>query len=776
MRRLVIILASLCPALALGAAASTPAPRGEEIYRTLCVECHGPNGEGVAGKADDPLHGNLGIDALADRIERTMPEDNEDACVGPDARAVAAYIHHAFYSEEARLERQPARQDLVRLTVPQFRASVADLVFSFRGNPGDLPGTERGLKGHYFGLRGFNGKAELEGRDRFEQVDPGIAFDFGTGVPPLPEGKEFPAADEFSIRWEGALLAPRTGEYEFVLKTRNGAMLWVNDHLRDGGQLIDAWVAADNQERTVSAKRFLLGGRAYPVRLEFFKYKEARAAVSLWWKPPHGVLEPVPARVLLPRWQHETCVLDTPFPADDRSAGYERGTSVSREWFDAVTAAAQAAAEHVVAHADELARTKPGAPDRESKIQSFGIDFLERAYRTSFTPEERERHRAARFPEGQRPELSLKRLVLFALTSPRFLYPSVSEPEGGYGVASRLALALWDSVPDARLRDLAAKGQLATPEQVGKEAWRMLHDLRARAKMAAFFDHWLELERAHHVTKDRERFPEFTPEVLADLRVSLELFLEDAVWGESSDYRRLLLAEHLFLNDRLGRLYGAPTEAGGESGPAAIGAFRKVALAGQGRSGVVTHPYLLSVFAYHDNTSPIHRGVFLTRNIVGLRLKPPPEAIEFEDSRFDPDLTMREKVTELTRAKNCMGCHATINPLGFSLEHFDAIGRWRTTEKNRPIQADGAFVDAAGEQITLTGARDLARHAAASPAAHRTLVAQLFDHVAKQPVQAYGPGTADRLRDAFAGSGFQLRNLLVDIAVTVARDDAPPES
>jgi len=772
MRLLVSIFCLVFTAFVAAESSFTPSPRGAEIYRTLCVECHGPRGEGVRGKADDPLHGNLGIDALADRIERTMPEDNEDACVGPDARAVAAYIHHAFYSEEARLALQPARRDFARLTVPQFRASVADLIFSFRGNPGDLPGPERGLKAYYHGQRGFNGKKELEGRDRFEQVDPQVAFDFGTALPPLPEGKEFAAPDEFSIRWEGTILAPRTGEYEFVLKTRNGAMLWVNDHLREG-QLIDAWVAQNNEAREASGKRFLIGGRAYPIRLEFFKYKEAQASISLWWKPPHGVLEPVPSRVLVPRWQHETCVLDTPFPADDRSAGYERGTSVSREWFDAVTTAAQAAAEHVVAHVDELARTKPGDPERDAKIRTFGIEFLERAHRTSFSPEERERQRTARFPDGQRTELSLKRLVLFALTSPHFLYPSASEPDGGLGVASRLSLALWDSVPDARLRDLAAKGQLSTPEQIRKEAWRMLYDLRARAKMAAFFEHWLELDRAHHVTKDRERFPDFTPEILADLRVSLELFLEDAVWGDSSDYRHLLLAEHLFLNDRLARLYGASAETGGEATSPASGEFRKVALPEQARSGVVTHPFLLSVFAYHDNTSPIHRGVFLTRNIVGLRLKPPPEAIEFEDSRFDPNLTMREKVTELTRAKTCMGCHATINPLGFSLEHFDAVGRWRTTEKNRPIRADGAFVDAAGEQITLRGAQDLARHAAASPAAHRTFVAQLFDHVAKQPAPAFGPATADRLRESFTHSGFKLRDLLVEIALTVALDESP---
>lgn len=183
---------------------------------------------------------------------------------------------------------------------------------------------------------------------------------------------------------------------------------------------------------------------------------------------------------------------------------------------------------------------------------------------------------------------------------------------------------------------------------------------------------------------------------------------------------------------------------------------------------MVTHPYLLTSFAYHDNTSPIHRGVFLTRHIVGMRLKPPPEAIKFEDSRFDPHLTMREKVTELTRNQSCMGCHATINPLGFSLEHFDAIGRWRAREKDKPIVSKGEFIDSTGAEVKLSGARDLAVYAAESPVAQAGFVAQLFDHVAKQPVEAYGPETLDRLWVSFTRSGFKIRDLLVEMAVTQA--------
>jgi hypothetical protein len=121
--------------------------------------------------------------------------------------------------------------------------------------------------------------------------------------------------------------------------------------------------------------------------------------------------------------------------------------------------------------------------------------------------------------------------------------------------------------------------------------------------------------------------------------------------------------------------------------------------------GIITHPFLLSMLSYHKSSSPIHRGVFLTRNVLGRFLKPPPQAIEFKEDRFDPALTMREKVTQLTNA-GLHGLPVTINPLGFTLENFDAVGRFRTVRK----QADQSLTDTSpsdGETVKLTGPRDL---------------------------------------------------------------------
>src|SRR5688500_19947428 len=119
----------------------------------------------------------------------------------------------------------------------------------------------------------------------------------------------------------------------------------------------------------------------------------------------------------------------------------------------------------------------------------------------------------------------------------------------------------------------------------------------------------------------------------------------------------------------------------------------------------IPRPLTSTLFPYTTLFRSIHRGVFLTRNIVGRALKPPIMAIEFMDGRFDPSLTMREKVSELTRPAACQSCHSVINPLGFSLENYDAVGRYRTTDNNKPVNTTGEYPTAAGKVVRRNGAR-----------------------------------------------------------------------
>ncbi|HMO66991.1 MAG TPA: DUF1592 domain-containing protein, partial [Verrucomicrobiota bacterium] len=459
-------------------------------------------------------------------------------------------------------------------------------------------------------------------------------------------------------------------------------------------------------------------------------------------------------------------VAGTPSPPDDRSVGYERGTSVSKEWHAATTRAALDVAGQVVERLDAFSGSRERDADRREKLGAFAAALAERAFRRPLTPGLRELFVEQPFAADVPPEVAVKRAVMLVLHSPRFLFPDLGAVPDDHAVAARLALALWDSLPDDALRTAAAAGGLRTAEQVRTHARRMMSDPRAKAKLREFFDHWFMVHEAADLTKDAKAYPGFNAAIAADLRKSLEAFVEHVVWSGSSDYRHLLLSEEIFLNPRLAEYYGAPA-------PAA-GGFVPVKFDPAERAGILTHPFLLAAFSYPQASSPIHRGVFLTRNVMGRFLKPPPQAIAFEDDRFDPTLTMREKVTELTSKPACMSCHVTINPLGFALENFDATGRWRTTDNSKPVDAASDYVTADGETIRLRGARDLAEHAAADDSARRGFVRQLFQFTVKQPPAAYGADTLAELEAAFRDDGWHIRNLLVEIAVIAARHAGPP--
>ena len=746
--------------IGLLASVAMAAPDGRAIYQELCVSCHGPNGEGVADKVDEPLYGRRSIAALAKYIDREMPEDEAEKCQGEDALAVATWIHGAFYSQEARARLHPPRIELARLTNEQYRQSAADLLGSFGGRPGRFEGG--GLQARYFNAE----KMEKEKDKLVERIDGQVVLD-AAAMDAIPNLKR----DSFSVTWSGSLLAPDGGDYGLRLVTENGAKVFLNAEAGGKGReevpLIDGWVSRGTAPREEEARVFLTGGRAYPLRIQYLCYGQKSASLRFEWKPPGGVWELVPAGNLSKAWVPPVAVVATVFPPDDASHGYERGTAVSREWHEAVVRAAAEVAAGSLPVIDRLAGVGKDGADRTHKLREFCERFAERAFRRPL--DEALRNSLLKEFEGVDPETATRRVIVRVLCSPRFLYPSLGGQAGGDpAVAAGLALVLWDSLPDEELRQAAREEKLRTPEQVEAQARRMLDDPRARHKLRGFFHHWLAFGEADRLAKDPQAYPGFDERLVADLRGSLERFVDDVVWSERSDYRELLLADFLFVNRRMADYYGIPaTEGDG---------FAKVAFPPDQRAGVFTHPYLLASLSYHKSSSPIHRGVFVTRNVLGRFLKPPPMAIEFMDDRFDPAMTMREKVTELTSKKSCMACHEMINPLGFSLENYDATGRWRVTDGGKPVNPMADYTTTDGEVIRLAGARDLAKHAASSAEASEGFVRQMFQHAVKQAPDAYGAGTLTRLQGEFAVGNYHVSNLLLRIATTAAMHGSKPPS
>jgi hypothetical protein len=734
---------------------------GEQIYKEQCARCHGATGEGTK-KYSQPLVGDKSVAGLASVIGKTMPEDDPGSCIGEEARRVATYISDTFYSPLAQARKNPPRLEFAHLTVRQYRNAIADVIGSFRQAP--RRDDRRGLHGEYFNARGFQGNKRL-----IYRLDPEVAFDFGT-VGPTREKEQDPFdPHQFCIRWEGSVSAPVTGVYEFIVRTEHGARLWVNDNRT---AVIDAWVKSGN-DLEYRAAVFLIAGGSYPLRLEFSKAKQGvddsdknknpppkKASIALLWKLPNRTPEVIPSRFLSPLRFPEVAAIETPFPPDDRSLGWERGTAISKEWEQATTEGAIETAAYVLAHLPELAGVAEGAKDRTQKLKEFGRKFAERAFRRPLTDEEKQLFIERQFEAAHDPDTAMKRVLLLVLKSPRFLYLETGSPSEPYAAASRLAFALWDAPPDQELLKAAATGKLATRDELNKQAERMLADPRARVKIREFLLAWLKVDQPRELAKDAKRFPGFDAALAADLRTSLELFLDDVVWSPDSDFRKLFLADDVYLNDRLATFYDTPLP------PAAD--FRKIKLNPEQRAGVLTHPYILATFAYSAETSPIHRGVFVGRGLLGIALRPPPDAFTPLAADLHPNLTTRERVALQTQPAACIICHGVMNPLGFALENFDAVGRYRVREKEKPIDASGHYETRAGELVKFTGARQLAEFLSKSEETQTAFVEQMFHYLVKQPTRAYGFNRPEELRKSFVQNGFNIRKLVVEMAVTAA--------
>lgn len=736
--------------------------RGEQIYKTMCASCHGDKGQGVADAYADPLIGDDSVGQLAKVVSDTMPEGEPEKCVAEDADAVAAYVHHAFYSEAAQIRNRPPRVMLARLTADQLRQSIADLYSRFEGLPN--PSEARGVRAVY-----FDGDRWKNENKKIERVDPVLDFDFGHESPGEGIGKE-----SFYIYWEGGIKADVTGRYDIVI---DSSCSFVFEFGKIGRDFIDNHVQSG--EKTEFRKAVTLtAGRVYPFKIDFIQRKRKTelppARFKLSWVPPHGVQEVIPTRNLVTERPPATFSLQTVLPADDRSYGFERGIAVNRQWDESTTAAALEFAQIAV---DELwpkyrREHKKDSNDNREQLRKFLANITETAFRAPLSDEQRAVYIDNQVEATEDDTEAIKRSVLATLKSPWFLYPTAnSQLSKSERAANRLALILFDSLPtEDRLIKAAREGKLDSEERLRKYVSEKISDYRVQAKTREFLYEWLNLTQFNEITKNSEAYPGFDAALVSDLRASLDAFLDEVVWSKDSDFRNFFSADWAFTTDRIAAFYGEqwkPAESGNDSKPA-YNELQRTAGEPNSRFGLLTHPYLMSALAYHDSTSPIHRGVFLIRFMLGRTLRPPAEAFSPLSPDLHPDLTTRERVQLQTSPESCQVCHSKINGLGFTLENFDAVGRYRESERSKPIDAGGEYDTRTGEHVAFAGPKELAEYLTSGEDAQRAFVSRAFQHFVKQPVAAYGPETLERLLKQFRESNFNIQQLLVEIAVVAS--------
>jgi Protein of unknown function (DUF1592)/Protein of unknown function (DUF1588)/Protein of unknown function (DUF1585)/Protein of unknown function (DUF1587)/Protein of unknown function (DUF1595)/Planctomycete cytochrome C len=285
------------------------------------------------------------------------------------------------------------------------------------------------------------------------------------------------------------------------------------------------------------------------------------------------------------------------------------------------------------------------------------------------------------------------------LVNPRFLFRIESDPPGvapqsayrlpDLQLASRLSFFLWSSIPDDELLDLATRGELSKPDVLEPQVRRMLTDRRSQSLVTNFADQWLRLRNLDSITPDLRLFPDFDDNLRQAFRRETELLVE-GVLREDRSVLDLLKSDHTYLNERLARHYGIPHVYGSR--------FRRVALGEDSqRGGLLRQGSILTVTSYATRTSPVIRGKWVLENLLGTPPPPPLANVPaLKDNTAASSLSVRERLAEHRKDAACAGCHRLMDPVGFALENFDAIGRWRTIEEGRPVDASGGLPDGNG--------------------------------------------------------------------------------
>ncbi len=294
-------------------------------------------------------------------------------------------------------------------------------------------------------------------------------------------------------------------------------------------------------------------------------------------------------------------------------------------------------------------------------------------------------------------EAGIESALQFILTSPEFLFRFEPDPTdlavgaayrlGDVALASRLAFFLWSSPPDDELINLASQGKLHQHEVLDQQVKRMLADSRSDALVDNFAEQWLFLRNLKNSSPDPQIFPDFDDNLRQAMREETKLFFQSMV-REDRSVLDLLNADYTFVNERLARHYGIPDIYGSQ--------FRRVALTSENRRGLLGQASILTVTSYPNRTSPVQRGKWILTNLLGIPPTPPPPNVPaLKENGDGKPLSLRERMEQHRADPVCAGCHKVMDPIGFALENFDAVGQWRTLDDGSPIDPSGTLYNGA---------------------------------------------------------------------------------
>jgi hypothetical protein len=364
--------------------------------------------------------------------------------------------------------------------------------------------------------------------------------------------------------------------------------------------------------------------------------------------------------------------------------------------------------------------------------------------------------------DGHTTEQSLQLAMQAMLVSPNFLFrierdPNPEDASQAHEVsqvelASRLSYFLWSSMPDDELLGLAESGRLRQPGTLRQQIARMLADPRAHALASNFAGQWLEIRNLDTAQPDPKKFPDWNAELRDAMKMETTLSFEH-VLKEDRSIAEFLKSDYTFLNERLARFYGID----GVTGPE----FRRVALATEQRGGLLSQASVLTVSSYPNRTSPVIRGKYVLGNILGAPPPPPPPDVpNLDEAAVTTAGSMRQQLEKHRTDAVCASCHARMDPLGFGLENYDAIGRWRATDGTFPVDSSGTLPDGR----TFSGPAEMrAILIGQLPQFSRTLIEKMMTYALGRGLRSYDRQTVDRINQNIAAGDYRLQSMILQI-------------
>jgi mono/diheme cytochrome c family protein len=654
------------------------------LMKKYCLECHGADAQegdvrfdgfkDAAAVAADHKTWERAIQMLR---SGAMPPDDGEQPTEAERRKIVAWVEKTIYNFDCDGEPDPGRVTIRRLNRAEYNNTVRDLL-----------------------------GVTFKPADDFPSDDVGSGFDNIGDVltlPPLLMEKYLAAAERIAeevivtdtsvfvksqFKFRDSLRGDGSARYDFSQNSRRWTIyadgsVWAEFDFPRAG-LYSLRVSAAGQQAGDQPPQMELRLDGQKLKVFDVNATQMRTRYEIKWQVPQGGMHRLSAHFLND--------LEDPTAEDPK----RRDRNLQIDAFEVDGPLDFRLEDYPPAHQKLVAVRPEGQRSITEAAKANLQPLLSRAFRRPATTDELNRFamlvdRAVQ--QGDSFEQGVQVALTGVLISPHFLFraegndraadPTAIRPIGSYDLASRLSYFLWSSMPDDKLLAVAAAGKLQEEAVIEQQVRRMLADPKCDALVQNFVTQWLNLRLLDGVVPDPQAFPQFDAKLKADMRRETELFAA-AIIREDKSVLDFLGGRFTFVNERLAKHYGLSGVSGDE--------FQRVAFTDIRHTGVLTQASVLTLTSNPGRTSPVKRGKWMLENILGSPPPdPPPDAPDLEATQKNqPDLPLRKQLEIHRQNAVCASCHKVMDQLGFGLENFDAIGRWR--------EKDGAFaIDASGE-------------------------------------------------------------------------------